>query len=889
MKPNPLSFTLALTSPTTLKAMRHAVKIMLIMGCLALFSSFETVKGGLANVNSNANATNQYNFISGLSAKTSKRILSGQNILQETNTPTGIMDENDLIWGLENQTGELPAIVGADLNDTNTNAMMPAQLVTLAQTTGCMIELDGGLTFPNQTSGESLTHLLPGGADRAAWLASMDAVAATLQYLQANNVTVLYRPMHEMNGSWTPYYTTDTASFQALWQDLFTYFTQTKGLNNLIWVFGPNDATGTVPSCQPYYPGSAYVDIVGADVYNDAATMHEYNFFTTLGKPIFYTEFGNGSGSGGGTYNGTYNFETQLIATIKNTYPKIVGFLAWSDWSSSGTWIYKSIQHNIDGGMMSDSWVLTAADVESLGSPLAGMTGYYEIANQSTGAALTLNSLTVDAVVSGSTYAGNIYQKWGLSPDVGGGYTITDAYSYDVIFDLSPGTSGESVEQYGEANFLIGYRAWTVTSNGDGTYSIVNVKYPTQCLTSSGTTITTSTNTGAANQKWILTPVSPSTYTGTGGGIQWGAPTNITTDSDVLANGTYFDAALAPAGANGGSPLTVNGVAFNIIANGNVNVVDPSGDITLTSTRNPFTGGNSPSGSAAYNTLVAHTEYAQNATQTVTLNHLTVGHTYQIQVWSAAIAGANYLTNMNAANTVTLSAKTGQYTVGTFTAASNALAFTATNNASSVNGVSMINAISIRDVTATQGQIVWGAPTNITTDSDVLTNGSYFDAALTPPGANGNTPLTINSALGVTFNIIASGNVNVSDPSGDITLSSSRNPYTGGNSPSGSANYNILVGHTEYAQNTSQTVSLNHLTVGHTYQIQVWSAAIGKGNYLTNLNASNGITLSANTGQYAVGTVTAAASSVSFTATNNTSSLNGVSMLNAISVRDISN
>ncbi len=701
MKPNSLFLTHSLIDPATLRATGSIAKIALIIGCLLVFGCFETARGGLANGNSNANAAGLYNFISGLSAKSNKRILSGQNILQKTNTPTGIMDENDLIWGLENQTGKLPAIVGADLNDTNTGAMMPAQLVTLAQTTGCMIELDGGLTFPNQTSGESLNHLLPGGADRTAWLASMDAVAAQLQYLQTNNITVLYRPLHEMNGSWTPYYTTDTASFQALWKDLFTYFTQTKGLNNLIWVFGPNDATGTVPSCQPYYPGSPYVDIVGSDVYNDAATMHEYNFFTTLGKPIFYTEFGNGSGSGGGTYNGTYNFETQLIATIKNTYPQIVGFLAWSDWSASGTWIYKSIEHNIDGGMMSDSWVLTAADVESLGPPITGLTGYYKIANQSTGTALTLNSLTQGAIVSGSTYAGNIYQKWGLSPDVSGGYTITDAYSYQVIFDLSPGTSGENVEQYGEASWLSGYRAWNLTHNSDGSYSIVNGKYPTQCLTSTGTTITTNTNTGAANQKWILTPVSPSTYTGGSSQIQWGAPTNIIKNSDVLTNGAYFDAALTPSGANGGSPLTINaalGVTFNIIATGNVNVTDPSGDIALSSSRNPYTGGNSPSGNADYNVLVGHTEYAQNVSQTVTLNHLTVGHTYQVQIWSASIGMGNYLTDLHASNGITLNANTGQYAVGTVTAATSAVSFTATNNTSSLNGVSMINAISVRDI-----------------------------------------------------------------------------------------------------------------------------------------------------------------------------------------------
>jgi len=60
--------------------------------------------------------------------------------------------------------------------------------------------------------------------------------------------------------------------------------------------------------------------------------------------------------------------------------------------------------------------------------------------------------------------------------------------------------------------------------------------------------------------------------------ILWDSPQNVSNDSNVLTTGTYFDAALLLAGANGGNPLTVNGVAFNIIANGTTDVTDSSGD-----------------------------------------------------------------------------------------------------------------------------------------------------------------------------------------------------------------------------------------------------------------------------------------------------------------------
>ena len=880
---------------------RMATKLLIVATFLTIFASAEPAKAGLANGNSTTNAQNLYTFISGLNSKSSKRILSGQNILQETNTPTGITDENDLIWNLASQTGKVPAIVGADFNDTDTNQQISPELVTLAQKQGCIIEIDGGLTFPNQTSGESLDHLLPGGADNAAFITSMQALAAQLKYFQQNNITVLYRPLHEMNGSWASYYTTDTASFQALWQYLFTYFTQTEGLNNLIWVFAPNNSGDGVPSCEAYYPGSAYVDIVGADVYNDTATMAEYSYFTTLGKPIFYTEFGNGSGSGGGSYNGTYNFETQLIATIKSTYPNVVGFMAWSDWadsSVSGGWVYKSIEQNIEGGMMSDSWVLTASDLQSggYGDPVSGLTGYYEIVNQSTGMALTLDSMTQgSASLSGATYGGNIYQMWSLAPDVSGGYTMTNLYSNQILYAPYPGTSGESVLQYGEASWLAGYREWNVTSNGNGTYTITNDLYPSICLTSSGTNVTASTSTGAASQQWILTPISPSTPSSTA--IQWGTATNITTDTDVATNGTYVDAALLDTEANLGASslnnfLTVNGVSFNIVANGTSDATDPSGDIELTSSRTVTSaGGDSPSGSAAYNTLVTHLEYASGTTtQTVTLNNLTVGHTYQVQIWSAYISGGTRpldLSGTDGTDSITLEPGTGQFSIGTFTASATSLTFTATPTGTD----GMLNAVSLRDITSsgTEGEIQWGSATNVSTDTDVSTNGTYVDAALLDTEANLGASslsnfLTVN---GVSFNIVANGTSGATDPSGDIELTSSRTVTSaGGDSPSGSAAYNTLVTHLEYASgSSSQTVTLNHLTVGHTYQVQIWSAYIEGGTRPLDLSGTSGtdsVTLEPGTGQFSIGTFTASATTLSFTATPTGTD----GMLNAVSLRD---
>ncbi len=47
---------------------------------------------------------------------------------------------------------------------------------------------------------------------------------------------------------------------------MFNYFTNTKQLHNILWVYSP-DQSRTNPSM--YYPGDSYVDIVALDVYID--------------------------------------------------------------------------------------------------------------------------------------------------------------------------------------------------------------------------------------------------------------------------------------------------------------------------------------------------------------------------------------------------------------------------------------------------------------------------------------------------------------------------------------------------------------------------------------------------------------------------------------------
>ena len=68
---------------------------------------------------------------------------------------------------------------------------------------------------------------------------------------------------------------------------MYDYFTETKGLDNLIWVWSSTDGLGDISKWCP-----EKVDVVGADIYNDK--IGEMNSaFAGIDKPVALTEFGS--------------------------------------------------------------------------------------------------------------------------------------------------------------------------------------------------------------------------------------------------------------------------------------------------------------------------------------------------------------------------------------------------------------------------------------------------------------------------------------------------------------------------------------------------------------------------------------------------------------------
>ena len=175
--------------------------------------------------------------------------------------------------------------------------------------------------------------------------------------------------------------------------------------------------------------------------------------------------------------------------------------------------------------------------------------------------------------------------------------------------------------------------------------------------------------------------------------VVWGAAQNISGDTDVSTNGTFNRAYIF-----GNVPWTVNGVAFTAFT-GNV-----SGD-TMSLNQDPGFGDGAPgtpygSLSTEYQNLLYYGAWAYpSATASFTLNSLTAGYTYQVQIFandsrslgsgrSMALTGSSTLLDYNTTDAV---GGVGQFAIGTFTADSTIqeLLFSSSTETPQLNGLSL--------------------------------------------------------------------------------------------------------------------------------------------------------------------------------------------------------
>ena len=259
--------------------------------------------------------------------------------------PAGAMEDyNDL----ETETGENPWLIGVDYD---ANPASPATYPGGYSAVNAVLidhyTVGGAVSISihayNPCTGGRFDDLdcdiekliTPGTTEYNNWRAQLDEYAIGLEALRVAGVPVLWRPFHEMNRSpfwWTHQNTTmTTGRFHTLWRQTYDYLTNTKGLNNLLWVFAPSTKERSgVGGTENWYPGDDYVDVIGMSNYLGGTTTQDDRddqlAFTQAipNKPFAITECcRNGNES---------NYDNSVfLDELTDNYQYVSYFMFWKD------------------------------------------------------------------------------------------------------------------------------------------------------------------------------------------------------------------------------------------------------------------------------------------------------------------------------------------------------------------------------------------------------------------------------------------------------------------------------------------------------------------------------------------------------------------------------
>jgi hypothetical protein len=232
--------------------------------------------GGIANENAgshtslvNPNATEEAKgLMRYLSAIYGSYVLSGHQASYTWSTA-----ESELA-SIQSWTGESPAVRGFDFMDVINGWGAPhaAEAIKWAKETGGIVHLcwhwrlgGGDFYSPAHNGNKSF----PDGAPEtnSQINADLEKLGDELQKFADEDIPVLWRPLHEPPGNWFWWHTAGSAQYVRLWRHMYDYLVNTRGLNNLIWVYSGADNSGYRD--PNWYPGNDVVDIAGVDGYGE--------------------------------------------------------------------------------------------------------------------------------------------------------------------------------------------------------------------------------------------------------------------------------------------------------------------------------------------------------------------------------------------------------------------------------------------------------------------------------------------------------------------------------------------------------------------------------------------------------------------------------------------
>ena len=208
--------------------------------------------------------------------------------------------ENSYRNDIHDVIGKYPAVhgwelghleLGNDINlDTVSFALMREQIIKTYQQGGINTlswhldnPVSGGTSWDVTPAASSI---LKGGANRDKYEVWVDRLADFLKSLRTQNgitIPVVFRPYHEMNGSWFWWGAKNCSveDYKQLFRDIVDML-EARDVHNVLYAFAPN-TLNSPDEYERFYPGDDYVDILGVDIYNHSG---DEAFVKTLKKDI---------------------------------------------------------------------------------------------------------------------------------------------------------------------------------------------------------------------------------------------------------------------------------------------------------------------------------------------------------------------------------------------------------------------------------------------------------------------------------------------------------------------------------------------------------------------------------------------------------------------------
>jgi mannan endo-1,4-beta-mannosidase len=276
------------------------------------------------------------------------------------------------ITDIRTRFGKWLGLIGLDYYSFNAERRIPADIrgnsvATAYWKAGGLITISVSMPNPStgggcsDTTGVSLADLLnPSSRNHAALMMMFDQIAAGLAQLRDAGVIVIWRPFHESCGRWFWWgpQSGTAAEFVRLWTFMHDYFTRTKKLDNLVWLY----ASGNQPDANilDRLPPPGYVDMIGQDAYssNPLDYLSVYQDMAKTGLPMCIAEFGSGN-----TRAGDLTFPlTRLVNDIRSHMPKTVYWLNWQGNNRDSTG-WGMAQNTEVAAALADPWVLNRGDI----------------------------------------------------------------------------------------------------------------------------------------------------------------------------------------------------------------------------------------------------------------------------------------------------------------------------------------------------------------------------------------------------------------------------------------------------------------------------------------------------------------------------------------------